>query len=74
VAGEGEAVGEGLGALHEGFGDAIGDDHRAHRRVGGGQRLGQGDDVGLVAEAFAAEPVAERPQAQITSSEIISTS
>ena len=38
---------------------AVGGDHRAHRRVGRGQRLRHGDDVGDVAEAFAAEAVAE---------------
>ena len=40
VAGEGEAVGEGGVALHERLGDPVGGDHRAHRRVGRGQRLG----------------------------------
>ena len=59
MAGEGEAVGEGGVALHERLGDAVVGDHRAHRRVGRGQRLGDGDDVRLVAEAFAAEVVAE---------------
>ena len=34
-------------------------DQPAHRHVGGGERLGDGDDVGLVVVALAAEPVAE---------------
>ncbi len=59
MAGEGEAVGEGGVALHEGLGDPVGGDQRPHRRVGGGERLGDGDDVGQVAEAVAAEVVAE---------------
>ena len=42
-----------------GRGDRVGGDQGAHRRVGRGQRLGDGDDVGHVAEAFAAEVVAE---------------
>ena len=44
---------------HERLGDLVGGDHRAHRDVGRGQRLGRGDDVRLVAEALAAEVVAE---------------
>ena len=59
VAGEGEAVGERLVALHERRGDPVGGDHPAHRHIGGGERLGDGHDVGLVAVALAAEPVAE---------------
>ena len=59
VAGEGEAVGEHRVALHERLGDAVGGDHRPHRHVGRGERLGHRDDVGLVAVALAAEPVAE---------------
>ena len=59
VAGEGEAVGEGRVALAERLEHAVGGDHRAHRGVGRGQRLGGGDHVRLVAEAFAAEVMAE---------------
>ena len=59
VAGEGEAVGERGVAFAERLEDAVGGDHRAHRRVGRGQRLGGGDHVRLVAELFAAEVVAE---------------
>ena len=39
--------------------DAVGGDHRAHRRVGGGEALGGRDEVGLVAVALGAEPLAE---------------
>ena len=39
--------------------DAVGGDHGAHRRVGGGEALRGRDDVGLVAVAPGAEPVAE---------------
>ncbi len=59
VAGEGEAVGEGGGALHERCRHLVGSDHAAHRRVGRGQPLRHRDHVGDVAEAFAAEVVAE---------------
>ncbi len=46
----GGAVQEGVGALHERLGDAVGGDHRAHRRVRAGEALGGGDDVRLVAD------------------------
>ena len=46
-------------SLDERLGDAVGGDHRAHRRVRGGEALGGRDEVGLVAEALGAEPVAE---------------
>ncbi len=59
VAGESEAVGEGGGPLHERLGDLVGGDHRAHRRVGRGEPLGDRNQVRGVAEAFAAEVVAE---------------
>ena len=59
MAAEGEAVGERLLALRERLIDALGGDHRPHRRVGGGQRLRRRDDVGLIVVALAAEPVAE---------------
>ena len=42
-----------------GLGDAVGRDHRAHRRVGRGQRLRRRDDVRHVVVALAAEVVAE---------------
>ncbi len=54
-------MGEGGVALHEGRGDLVGGDQRAHRRVGGGDRLRHRDDVGHVVEALAAEVVAEPP-------------
>ena len=59
VPAEGEPVRERVGALAERLGDAVGGDHRAHRRVGGGQALGRGDDVGLVAELLARRSSAE---------------
>ncbi len=52
-------MGEHRGALLERLEDAVRDDHAAHRDVGRGERLGDGDDVGLVAVALAAEVVAE---------------
>jgi hypothetical protein len=61
VAGEGEAVGEGGVALHEGRRDLVRGDQRPHRRVGGGDRLRHRDDVGHVVETLAAEVVAETP-------------
>ena len=73
VPGEGEAVREHRGAVHERLGDAVGDDHRAHRRIGRGHALGGRDDVRQVAVALGAEVVAEAPHEQITSSEISST-
>ena len=45
VAAEREAVGEHRLALHERLGDPVRDDHRAHRRVGGGEPLRGRDDV-----------------------------
>ena len=44
--------------MQERLGDVVAGDHRAERRVGRADALGGGDHVGLVAEAFAAEPVA----------------
>jgi hypothetical protein len=38
---------------------AVRGDHRAHRDIRRSERLGGGDDVGLIAVALASEPVAE---------------
>ena len=46
-------------AVHERLGDVVAGDHRAERRVGGADALGGRDHVGLIAVAFAAEPVPE---------------
>ena len=59
VPAEREAVDERRRALEERLDDAVGGDHRAHRRVGGREALGRRDDVGLVVVALGAEPVAE---------------
>ena len=60
VAAEREAVGEHLSCrCMNGSAIAVGDDHRAHRRVRRGQALGGRDDVRQVAEALEAEVVAE---------------
>ena len=48
-----------LVALQERLGDAVGGDHRAHRRVRAGEALGGRDDVGLVVVALGAEPLAQ---------------
>ena len=45
VAAERDAVRERVLALHERLGHAVGGDHRAHRRVRGGEALRRGDDV-----------------------------
>ncbi len=39
--------------------DRVGGDHGTHRRVGRGDALGRRDDVGLIAVALGAEPLAE---------------
>jgi len=47
--------------LQERLGDVVARDHRAERRVGRRDALGRRDHVRLVAEAFAAEHVADAP-------------
>ena len=59
MAAEGVAVQEGLVALEERRHQPVAGDHRAERGVPRGDALGAGDDVGLVAVALGAEPVAE---------------
>ena len=57
VAGEGDAVQERLAGTHERFGHLVAHEHRAEGRVAGGETLGAGDHVRLIAVALAPEHV-----------------
>jgi hypothetical protein len=59
VTAEREAVVEDRLTVEERLGDVIAGDHRAHRRVRGGDALRRGDHVGDVVIALAAEPLSE---------------
>ena len=61
VAGEREPVDEAVLTLEERLRHAIGGDDGAHRRVGAGDPLRRGDQVGQVVVALGPEPVAEAP-------------
>ena len=63
MAAERDAVQVVLAALDEGLGHAVGDQQRAERRVAARQALRARDQVGLVAVALAAEPLAEPAEA-----------
>ena len=59
MAAERDPVGERVAGLGERLEDAVGGDHRAHRRVGGRDALGRRDDVRLVVVLLGAEVGAE---------------